>query len=103
MMTLAKVVETLVTTTNNSPSQECTHPDDQTTLLHVTPGLKPFTEIISEKRVKRWQSRVQKGVQSNRRFLHQLNSVSPKRFDANNENLHGKHLAFKYFADVSLT
>ena len=100
MMTLAKVVETLVTTTNNSPSQECTHPDDQTTLLHVTPGLKPFTVIISEKRVKRWQSRVQKSVQSNWRFLHQLNSVSPKRFDANNENLHGNHLAFKYFADV---
>lgn len=49
MMTLAKVVETLVTTTNNSPSQECTHPDDQTTLLHVTPGLKPFTVLKFKK------------------------------------------------------
>ena len=49
------------------------------------------------------QSRVQKSVQSNWRFLHQLNSPSPKRFDANNENLLGNHLAFKYFADVSLT
>ena len=52
MMTSAKVVETLVTTTDNSPSQDCTHPDDQTTLLHVTLGYKPFTVIISEKRVK---------------------------------------------------
>ena len=34
---------TSVTTTDNSPSQDYTHPDDQTTLLHVTPGFKPFT------------------------------------------------------------
>ena len=52
MMTSAKVVETLVTTTDNSASQDCTHPDDQTTLLHVTLGYKPFTVIISEKIVK---------------------------------------------------
>ena len=26
-----------------SPSQDYTHPDDQTKLLHVTPGFKPFT------------------------------------------------------------
>ena len=44
MMTSAQVVETSVTTTDNSPSQDYTHPDDQTTLLHVTPRFKPFTE-----------------------------------------------------------
>ena len=27
----------------NSPSQNYTHPDDQTTLLDVTPVFKPFT------------------------------------------------------------
>ena len=43
MMTSAQVVETSVTTTDNSPSQDYTHPDDQTTLLHVTPVFKPFT------------------------------------------------------------
>ena len=43
MMTSAQVVETSVTTTDNSPSQDYTHPDDQTTLLHVIPGFKPFT------------------------------------------------------------
>ena len=34
MMTSAQVVETSVTTTDNSPSQDYTHPDDQITLLH---------------------------------------------------------------------
>ncbi|PFX17344.1 Low-density lipoprotein receptor-related protein 6 [Stylophora pistillata] len=34
----SQVVETSVTTTNNSPSQDYTHPDDQTTPSHVTPG-----------------------------------------------------------------
>ena len=29
--------------TNNSPSQDYTHPDNQTTLSHVTTGFKPFT------------------------------------------------------------
>ena len=43
MMTSTQVVETSVTTTDNSPSQDYTHPDYQTTLLHVTPGFKPFT------------------------------------------------------------
>ena len=33
-MTSAQVVETSVTTTDNSPSQDYTHPDDQTALLH---------------------------------------------------------------------
>ena len=45
MMTSAQVVETLVTTTDNSPSQDSTHPDDQTTPLHVTPGFKPITVL----------------------------------------------------------
>ena len=35
MMTSAQVVETSVTTTDNSPSQGYTYPVDQTTLLHV--------------------------------------------------------------------
>ena len=35
MMTSAQVVETSVTTTDNSPSQDYTRPDDQTTLSHV--------------------------------------------------------------------
>ena len=46
MMTSAQVVETSVTTTDNSPSQDYTHPDDQTTLLHVTPAFKPFTVLL---------------------------------------------------------
>ena len=33
-MTSARVVETSVTTTDNSPSQDYAHLDDQTTLLH---------------------------------------------------------------------
>ena len=41
----SKVVETSVTATDNSPSQDYTHPDDQATLLHVTPGFKPFTVL----------------------------------------------------------
>ena len=45
MMTSAQAGETLVTTTDNSPSQDYTHPDNQTTPLHVTPGLKPFTVV----------------------------------------------------------
>ena len=34
-MTSAQVVETSVATTDNSPSQDCTYPDDQTTLSHT--------------------------------------------------------------------
>ena len=40
MMTSAQVVEMSVTTTDNSPSQDYTHPDHQTTLLHVTPRVQ---------------------------------------------------------------
>ena len=40
---LPQVVETSVTTTDNSPSQDFSHPNDQSTLLHVTTGFKPFT------------------------------------------------------------
>ena len=47
MMTSALVVETSVTITDNSPSKDYTHPDDQTTLLHVTPGFKPFTVLFT--------------------------------------------------------
>ena len=43
MMSSAQVFETSVITTDNSPSQDYTHPDDLTTPLHVTPGFKPFT------------------------------------------------------------
>ena len=48
MMTSARLVETSVTTINNSPSQDYTHPDNQTTLLHVTSELKPFTVIWAQ-------------------------------------------------------
>ena len=44
----AQVIETSCTTSHNSPSHDFSHPVDQTTLLHVTPGLKSFT-------VKEWQ------------------------------------------------
>ena len=47
----SQVVQASVTTTNNSPSQEYTHPDDQTTLLHVTPGFKPFTVPLNTVRI----------------------------------------------------
>ena len=33
----------IVTTSDTSLSQDFTHPDDQTTLLHVTSAFKPFT------------------------------------------------------------
>ena len=46
MTTSAQIVETSVTITHNSPSQDYIHLDDQTTLLHVTPRFKPFTVII---------------------------------------------------------
>ena len=46
MMTSAQVVETSLTTTENNPSQDYTHPDNQTTLLQVTPGFKPFTVVL---------------------------------------------------------
>ena len=42
-MTSAQVVETPVIATDNNPSRYYTHPDGQSTLLHVTPGFKPFT------------------------------------------------------------
>ena len=39
-MTSARVIETSVTTTDNSPSQDYTHLHDPTTLLNVTPGVQ---------------------------------------------------------------
>ena len=46
MMTSAQVVETSVTITDNSPSQDYTHPDDQTTLLQA--NLLLSTELITQ-------------------------------------------------------
>ena len=46
MMTSAQVVETSVNVTNNSPSRDNSHPDDQTTQTTETPGFKPCTIII---------------------------------------------------------
>ena len=43
MMTSAQVVKTSVNVTNNSPSWDYSHPDDQTTQTTETPGFKPFT------------------------------------------------------------
>ena len=46
-MTTAQVVETSVTVNNNSPIQDCVHPDDQTQpTFEMTPGFKPFTTKI---------------------------------------------------------
>ena len=45
-MTTAHVVETSVTVNNNSPIQVYVHPDDQTQLFEMTPGLKPFTVLL---------------------------------------------------------
>ena len=47
MMTSAQVVETSVNVTNNSPSRDYSHPDDQTTQTTETPGFKPFTVLRS--------------------------------------------------------
>ena len=46
MMISAQVVETSLTTTDNNPSWDYTHLDNQTTLLQVTPGFKPFTVVL---------------------------------------------------------
>ena len=48
MMTSAQVVETSVNVTNNSPSRDYSHLDDQTTQTTETPGFKPFTVLLSE-------------------------------------------------------
>ena len=46
MMISAQVVETSLTTTDNNPSWDYTHLDNQTTLLQVTRGFKPFTVVL---------------------------------------------------------
>ena len=46
MMTSVQVVETSVTTTDNSPSQDYTHPDDQTTLLQYKQHTNSFLIFI---------------------------------------------------------
>ena len=43
VITSAEVVEMSVITTDNSPPQDYTHTDDQTSLSHVTTGFKPLT------------------------------------------------------------
>ena len=47
-----------VTTIDSSPSQDYTHPDDQTTPSNSTPGLKPFT--LSDCYVKAGKYEIQK-------------------------------------------
>ena len=47
-MTTAHVVETSVTTNNNSPIHDYVHLDDHTQLTYeMTPGFKPFTYNVS--------------------------------------------------------
>ena len=46
MMTSAQVCETSVNITNNTPSRDYSHPDDQTTQTTETPRFKPFTVLI---------------------------------------------------------
>ena len=50
MMTSAQIVETLATTTDNSPSQDYTQPDDQKTLSHVTPPPYPRFKPLTVKK-----------------------------------------------------
>ena len=46
MMTSAQIVETSVSDTTNSPSQEYNHPNDHTLLTYdMTPGFKPFNPL----------------------------------------------------------
>ena len=46
-MNTAQVFETSVTVNNNSPIQDYVHPDDHTQPTYeVTPGFKPFKELI---------------------------------------------------------
>ena len=46
MMTSAQVFELSVTTSDNSTSQDYAQLDNKTTLLHVTPGFKPFIKEL---------------------------------------------------------
>ena len=47
-MTTAQVVETSVIDNNNSPIQDCVHPDDHTyPTYEMTAGLKPFTVMTT--------------------------------------------------------
>ena len=52
-----------VTTIDSSPSQDYTHPDDQTTPSNSTPGLKPFT--LSDCYVKAGKYEIQKPLSRN--------------------------------------
>ena len=46
MMTSAQVVETSVTNTDNSPPQDYTRPDDQTTLLQNAGSLLVLVRVL---------------------------------------------------------
>ena len=48
-LTSFQVVETSVTITDNSPCQDYTHPDDQTTLLHVNLYCTKLPVILSRR------------------------------------------------------
>ena len=46
-MTFTQVVETSVNVTTNSPSQDCTSPDDRNLPTYdMTPGFKQFTRLF---------------------------------------------------------
>ena len=47
MMPSAQVIETSVNVTNNSPSRDYSHPNDQTTQTTETPGFKTCTVLHS--------------------------------------------------------
>ena len=64
-MTSAQAVEMSDTTTDNSPSQDCTHPDDQTTLLQYWEGLNwEFGEDEKEKRLFLKEAKKPHGIES---------------------------------------
>ena len=45
MITPAQVVKISITTTDNSPSQDYTHVDDQTVISYITSGFKPLIDL----------------------------------------------------------
>ena len=49
IMTSAQVVETSVNVTNNSPSRDYSHPDDQTTQTIVKDGASNLVKVIKGK------------------------------------------------------
>ena len=49
-----------VNVTNNSPSRDYSHPDDQTTQTTETPGFKPFTILINVPKLQTKELKVEK-------------------------------------------